>query len=229
MFDENFSFAASRSPSLGANSNSSSTRETSRSVSPCSPTAAFPPPRLSVTDLATSFASSRLRPDAQICYDSCEAYANTTDDDAEWTIPADDSDDCSASMSRTRTCPSRPHSPSRRMQRQVHTRMLCSTTHASDIAALVSRMVDCKDQCTIVSPTEAASPTTDEDEGYLSCGDPRTSAHSQSRRPSCTMLKTRLAYRRSSDMKGTGACVSKAVRLRTQRNHKRIRSAENEA
>lgn len=224
MFDENFSFEPVRSPSIDSNTNTLSTRETSRSVSPCSPTGPFPPPRFSVTDLAASFASSRLRHDSQICYDSCDSYANM-DDDAGWAIPAAEDSDFPA-VSRSRTCPQRPHSPSRRLQRQVNTRMLCSMSHAKDIASLVSRMVDCKEQCTVVSPG-SATPSIEEDEGYNS----GETSMPQSRRSSMAPVKPRAGfeYRRSSDFKTAGAYVNKATRFRKDRKHKRIRSAESEA
>lgn len=221
MFDENFTFDTPRSPSLDSNSNTLSTRDTSRSVSPCSPTGPFPPPRFSVTDLAASFANSRLRHDSQICYDSCESYANM-DDDAGWEIPAAEESDF-PEVSRSRTFPQRPHSPSRRLQRQVNTRLLCSMSHAKDIAALVSR---CKDQCNVIS-SGSVSPSVEEDEGYNSS----ENTVSQSRRSSMVPAKVRsgMEYRRSSDFKTTGAYVSKATRFRKDKKHKRIRSAESEA
>lgn len=225
MFDSNFTFDATpRSPSLDSTSNTISTRATSRSVSPCSPTTAFPPPRFSVTDLAASFATSRLRTDAEICYDSCDAYANT-DDDAGWAIPVDEDEEY-PEISHSRTLLQRSHSPSRRLQRQAQTRMLCNMSHAKDISALVSRMVDDKDQCTIRSGS--VSPTTEDDEGYTSSGDPL--AASESRRSSMATTKARLehSYRRSSDMKTMGAYVSKATRFRKDKKHKRVRSAERE-
>ncbi|KAF7189014.1 hypothetical protein HII31_09637 [Pseudocercospora fuligena] len=219
MFDANFTFDTPRSPSLDSTSHTISTRETSRSLSPCSPTGPYPPPRFSVTDLAASFASSRLRHDSQICYDSCEAYANN-DDDAGWEIPRDDVD--LAPVSRSRTLPARPHSPSRRMQRQANTRLLCSTTHTKDIEALVSRMVACQDQCEVNS--DSASPTIEvDDEGYDSPD------ANQSRRSSIAVQKTRFDYRRSSDMRATGARVNKTVRCKKDQKHRRIRSAESES
>lgn len=224
MFDENFSFDSPRSPSIDSNSNTLSTRDTSRSVSPCSPTGPFTPPRFSVTDLAASFANSRLRHDSQICYDSCESYANM-DDDAGWEIPAAEENDF-PEVARSRTFPSRPHSPSRRMQRQVNTRLLCSMSHAKDIASLVSRMVDCKEQCNVSSGTATSS--IEEDEGYNSSETTLCQSRRSSMAPS-KVSRSGLEYRRSSDFKTTGAYVSKAMRFRKDKKHKRIRSAENEA
>lgn len=214
MFDTNFTFDTPQSPSL----DSSHTRDTSRSVSPCSPAAPFPPPRFSVTDLAAFFASSRLRHDSQICYDPCEAYANT-DDEAGWEIPQDDSG--STPFPPTRTMPSRSHSPSRRVQRQVNTRLLCSAIHTKDIEHLVSRMVDCKEQCEVRSDSVSQIVEAD-DEGYDSPD------ANQSRRSSVAVQKTRLDYRRPSDMRATGARVSKAVRCKKDQKHRRIRSTESE-
>ncbi|EME46354.1 hypothetical protein DOTSEDRAFT_148511 [Dothistroma septosporum NZE10] len=225
MFDSNFTFdPAPRSPSLDSTSNTISTRTASRSVSPCSPTTAFPPPRFSVTDLAASFATSRLRPDSQICYDSCDSYANT-DDDAGWAVPVDEDEEY-PEISRSRTLPQRPHSPSRRMHRQMQTRMLCNMSHAKDISALVSQMVDSNDQCTILS--RSISPTTEDDEGYNSSSDPLVAT--ESRRSSMATTKARLkyTYRRSSDLKTVGAYVSKTTGFRKDKKHRRVRSAESE-
>lgn len=217
---ENFTFDAPRSPSLGSE-NATSTRETSRSVSPCSPTGPFPPPRFTVTDLAASFANSRLRADSQICYDSCEAYANT-DDDAGWEVPGDDFPQ--ASRTRTRTLLQRSHSPSRRMARQVSTRLLCSTTHAKDIAALVSRMVDSQEQCDVFPSGSSKNTIEVDDEGYDSDED------TESRRSSLAVSKSRLNYRRTSDMKSTGTRVCKAVRCHKQfSKERRIRSSGSES
>lgn len=195
-----------------------STRDTSRSVSPCSATACFPEPSFSVTDLAASFANSRLRHDSQICYDACEAYANTDDDDASWTIPGDDD---RPALARSRTFPSRSYSPSRRTQRQSNARLLCSTSHAKDIAALVSRMVDCKQQCEVVESSARSIEV--EDEGYDSPD------ASQSRRSSLAVQKMQIEYRRSSDLKAAaGARVRKTVRCKKERKHVRVRSSEME-
>lgn len=183
MFDENFTF--SRSPSWTSSSSSASTsdpttRSPSRSVSPCSPLSAFPPPPqgYSVTDLAADLDRQRIRPDAQIAYQPCDSYANTIDDDAAWDIPTattcSDSEGDSAysgsmraiststststtSLSRMRSQPaSRSYSPSRRTARQSGTRMLCASTHhAKDIAALVSRMVSSSDQCSVAAPPDS--------------------------------------------------------------------------
>lgn len=108
----------------------------------------------------------------------------------------------------------------------MNTRLLCSMTHAKDIASLVSRMVDCKEQCTVVS-SGSANPSIEEDEGY----DSGEISMPSSRRSSMGPVKVRAGfeYRRSSDFKTTGAYVSKATRFRKDRRHKRIRSAESEA
>ncbi|KXT09178.1 hypothetical protein AC579_8405 [Pseudocercospora musae] len=219
MFDANFTFDTPRSPSLDSASHTTSTRETSRSVSPCSPTGPYPPPRFSVTDLAARFAGSRLRHDSQVCYDSCEAYANN-DDDAGWAIPRDDID--LAPVSQSRTPPARPHSPSRRLQRQANTRLLCSSTHTKDIEALVSRMVACEDQCEVNSDSASLTIEVD-DEGYDS------SDANQSRRSSIAVQKTRFDYRRLSDRRTTGARVNKTVRCKKDQKHRRIQSAESES
>ncbi|CAK3757007.1 Hypothetical predicted protein [Lecanosticta acicola] len=225
MFDENFTFhTTSRTPSLDSTGNTSSTRQPSRSVSPCSPITAFPQPRFSVTDLAATFASSRLRTDAQICYDSCDAYANP-DDDAGWEIPLPD-DDLSSIMSRSRTVPSRSHSPSRRIQRQLNTRLLCSISHARDISSLLNRMVDDKEQCNILSQASLSSPV-EVDEGYNS-SDARPII-AESRRSSVAVSRTRMEFRRSSELKTTCARVAKPVQIRKRKDHKRIRSAESES
>ena len=212
MFDENFSFDTPRSPSL--DSATGTTRDSSRSVSPCSAAGPFPQPRFSVTDLAVQFADQRLRQDSRIYYDSCEAYANTDNDD-DWSIPSIETDDITA-LSRSRTFPQRPHSPSRRIQRQVNTRLLCTPSHRRDVAALVARMVETEEQCSVMTPVP-------EDEGYDSSDD--TVVMPTARRASIATAKSRQDYRRSSDLNTTGACVSKSVRFRKDRN-RRIRSSE---
>ncbi|KAK5170958.1 uncharacterized protein LTR77_004102 [Saxophila tyrrhenica] len=216
MFDENFSFESPRSPST---TSSSATRESSRSVSPCSAASPFPPPRLSVTDLAVQFAGQRLRKEATICYEPCDAYANTDGDEDGWAIPSLEDSDGSRLLSRSRTYPRRAQSPSRRMQRQVNTRLLCSTSHHRDIAALVSRMVESSDQCSI-APPGSLTPT-HEDEGYSSDNDEQMSGLSASRRPSLAMSKSRSDLRR-----GSRASVSKDVRFRKNEKCRRIRSSE---
>ncbi|PPJ49875.1 hypothetical protein CBER1_05022 [Cercospora berteroae] len=230
LFDENFTFDTPRSPSLSSDF-TLSTRDTSRSVSPCTAdtTTAYPPPRFSVTDLAVSFASSRLRHDSQICYDSCEAYANMDDDDAGWEIPGVN-EEYSYPMSRTRTLPQRSHSPTRRMARQVNTRLLCSTAHAKDIEALVSRMVDSKEHCNVVGSstssesTKRSVETMNDDEGYDS-GSGLSAA--TSRRSSLAVQRSRMDYRRTSDLKSAGgARVSKAVRQKKDIKHRRVTSEE---
>ena len=222
MFNENFSFDSPRSPSLDSNT-TTTTQQSSRSVSPCSAAGPFPSPRFSVTDLATQFAGQRLRKESTICYDSCESYANN-DDDAGWSIPPIDDDNCYSTLSRSRTFPQRPHSPSRRVQRQLHTRLLCTPSHHRDISALVSRMVDAKEQCSITPPGSTTPVDDHEDEGYSSSDEPGLS--SASRRSSVATVKSRQSYRRSSDMKSTGACVSKNVRFRRDRDPKRVQRAE---
>lgn len=99
-------------------------------------------------------------------------------------------------------------------------------SHAKDIAKLVSRMVECKEQCNVVSPGNV-SLSVEDDEGYNS----GEYTPSQSRRSSMVPAKVRsgLEYRRSSDFKTTGAYVSKAARFRKDKKHRRVRSAENEA
>lgn len=224
MFDENFSFDTSRSPSLDS-SNSPSTRDTSRSVSPCSSAAPFPPPRLSVTDLAAQFADQRLRKESQVCYDSCQSYANT-DDDASWQVePLREVD--FRHVSRSQTFPPRSrrsHSPSQRVQRQVNARLLCSSSHHRDIAALVARMVQSSDQCSVNPPPDTITTAAlEDDEGYDSS---EGLSPVNSRRSSVATSRQRSEYRRSSDMKSTGACVSKSARFRKDRGHSRIRSSE---
>ena len=220
MFDDNFSFDSARSPSIG--SSTTATRESSRSVSPCSPAGPLPMARYSVTDLAVQFADQRLRKEATICYNSCASYANNDDDDG-WTIPSIEDEEFNQ-LSRSRTFPQRPHSPSRRHQRQVNTRLLCSSTHHRDIAALVSRMVDSKEQCSITPPGPMTpNSVEDEDEGYDSGED---TSMSTSRRPSIATLKSRSDFRRNSDLKRTGACVNKSIRLRKHRHHRRVRTSE---
>ncbi len=222
MFDENFSFDSPRSPSIG--SSTAATRESSRSVSPCSTAGPFPPPRMSVTDLAAQLAGQRLRKEATICYDSCEAYANKDGDEDGWAIPPLDSNDDYQSLSRSRTFPQRSQSTSRRTQRQLNTRLLCSTTHHRDVAALVSRMVESNDQCSI-TPPGCVTPTHD-DEGYSSENDEQMTGMSASRRSSVATTKSRSDYRRGSDYVGSRASVSKDIRFRKNEKHRRIRSSE---
>lgn len=218
---EDFTFDAARSSSVDSNNTTSTTRDTSRSVSPCSPTGPIPQPTYTMTDLAACFAKSKMiRREAQICYDECDSYANL-DDDADWQIPTEDVAYTPAIRSR----PSQQRSQSR-SQRQVSARLLCSTSHHKDIASLVSRMVESGDQCSVTLSTESScgSPV---DEG-LTCDEGYDSSDAMSRRLSLAVPKTRLDYRRSSDFKTKGACVSKAVRFRNKQQ-KRIRSSENEA
>lgn len=228
MFDDNFTFSsATRSPSLDS-SNASSTREPSRSVSPCSPTGPFPPPRFSVTDLAAQFADQRLRRDARVYHDSCASYANS-EDDAGWTIePSVEEAEPSPVSPRSRTCPqrsTRAQSPPHRSHRQANARLLCSASHHRDIAALVSRMVQSNDQCSVNPPPDSSSATAanlEADEGYDSS---EGSIGIETRRSSYAASRQRLEYRRSSDMKTTGACVSKNTRFRKGTGHSRVRSS----
>ncbi|KXL46242.1 hypothetical protein M433DRAFT_144558 [Acidomyces richmondensis BFW] len=231
MFDENFSFDTARSPSLRS-TKASSTRDTSRSVSPCSPISPFSaPPGFSVTDLAASFATQRLHGRAQICYDSCEAYA-ANDDDAGWVIHSSIEEAEASPLARTRTYPprpARPHSPSQRLQRQLNSRLLCSTSHHRDISALVAQMVESNEQCSISPPEAMSAPAAVDDEGYDSSdgsysGSSLTpvQSHSHSRRSSLAASKQRLEYRRSSDItKAAGACVTKGARFRKDKKHSR--------
>ena len=225
MFDENFTFDAPRSPSIG--STTTATRASSRSVSPCTNSSPFPRPRFSVTDLAAQFADQRLRKESAICYDSCEAYANN-DDDADWSIPSVNDDEAFNQLQRARTFPTRPHSPSRRTQRQLNSRLLCSTSHHRDIASLVAKMVKTQDQCSI-TPPGSTTPTRaeHEDEGYNSGSDVEMQLPT-SRRSSAATIRSRLD-RRGSDMRSSGACVNKSIRFRKDRNHIRIRSAEQQS
>lgn len=219
MFNANFTFDGPRSPSEDS-SNAPSTRDTSRSVSPCSPTGPFPPPRFSVTDLAAQFDQQRIRPDSAICYQSCESYANTDDDDAAWALPpAAEGEELDMPVpSRVRTAPERSYSPGRRLQRQANTRLLCSASHQDDIASLLSRMVD-NDQCNITTREPRTSPSaarSSDDEGYESTG-------CSSRRTST--VKRGLEYRRASDMRRTGASICKDARFRHKdKTHSRQRS-----
>ena len=224
MFDENFTFGAPHSPSIG--SSASATRDSSRSVSPCTQSVPFPPPRFSVTDLAAQFADQRIRKEASIYYDNCEAYANN-DDDADWSIPSIDDDQEFNRLSRARTFPIRSQSPSRRTQRQLATRLLCTTSHHRDIATLVARMVNAKDQCSI-TPPGSTTPTRiaeDEDEGYNTGSDVEM-AIPTSRRSSVATVKSRAESRRNSDLRNGGACVNKSIRLIKDRNYRRPRLSE---
>ena len=242
MFDDNFSFAFSRSPSW-ASSNASSTREPSRSVSPCSPLSAFPPPpqRYSVTDLAADLDRQRIRPEARIHYQSCDSYANTTDDDSAWELPPLCSDSeadstysgsittttsYSASLSRARITPTRSYSPTRRVQRQSGTRLLCaSQNHAKDIAELLSRMVSSSEQCSIVAPPDAM-PSQEEadDEGYNS-GNGGGETATSSRRGTISSKRS-MDFRRARKSVGAAA-IAKDVRFRgtKDKGHRRHRSS----
>ena len=243
MFDENFSFSGfQRSPSW-TSTNSSSTREPSRSVSPCSPLSAFPPPQgYSVTDLAADLDRQRIRPEARIHYQPCDSYANTTDDDSAWDIPPISSDSeadstysgsisamtCTASLGRGRAAPARSYSPNRRNQRQTATRLLCASQHhAKDIAALVSRMVASSEQCTVVPPPDSI-PTQDEadDEGYNSAnaGDELVTLSHRS-----TVSRRDIDCRRAFDSRKIpgAAAIAKDIRFRgkDRAGHRRHRSS----
>ena len=219
---ENFSFDSPRSPALSDGSNAASTSNTSRSVSPCSTT--YPPPRYSITDLSAQFDQQRIRQDSQICYQSCDSYANS-EDDAGWSLDASSDEGSFPPVSRSRTFPMRAHSPSRRSARQVNTRLLCSASHHNDIAALVARMVQSGEQCSVTPPQSLSRPSSrdQEDEGYDSSEEPLAST---SRRSSVATLRRGMDYRRASELRTTGACVSKATRLQKDKKHKRLRSGE---
>jgi hypothetical protein len=225
MFAQHFTFDTQPSPALRPQQYTSSTRDTSRSVSPCSSTTDpyLPPPRFTVNDLAASLANSRIRPDSQIRYDSCAAYANLDDDDAAWDIPDDDDDD-DEDDSPAATSASRPHShlshsPARRIQRQHSTRMLCSLAHAKDIADLVSRMVDAKEQCEVADsdPVKRSSEMLDED-------DDGGEMLSLSRRSSWAVHGARGNHGRTLDVKAGGARVSKTTRGGKKSRQRRRRS-----
>ncbi|KAK1059700.1 hypothetical protein LTR74_012431 [Friedmanniomyces endolithicus] len=206
MFDDNFTFDTARSPSLDS-SNAPSTRDTSRSVSPCSTVPPFPCSRFSVTDLAAQLADQRLHTASRIRYDDCEAYA-ANDDDAGWTVmPSIERDAGIAPLRQSSTStrqPSRPHSPSQRSQRQANARLLFTHSHRQDIAALVVRMVQSKEQCSVSSSESLAlTSTITEDEGYHS-SDGSTSVHS---RRSSVANARRKESRRGSEVKSLGACA----------------------
>jgi hypothetical protein len=232
MFSPTFTFDAPRSPSLDS-TNTTSTRDTSRSVSPCSPTSAFPPPRYSVTDLAAQMDKQRLRSEAQICHQPCSAYANT-DDDAVWALPPLSGDEAmpTAVLRRVRTAPvtGRSTSPtSRRLQRQTNSRLLCSATHHKDIASLLERMVNTSEQCSVAPPTSLAVPThpTEDDEGYDSAEDEREPSSVAARKVSVVVLRRGAEFRRASDFRKTGASISKDVRFRNrEKSHLRQRSGD---
>ncbi|KAK3115615.1 hypothetical protein LTR53_004873 [Teratosphaeriaceae sp. CCFEE 6253] len=227
MFDLNFTFDTARSPSLDS-SNAPSTRDTSRSVSPCSAIGPLPAARFSVTDLAAQLAGQRMSTSSLISYDSCEAYA-AADDDEGWTVaPSIEADAGLASLPTSYTSTrrsARQHSPSHRSQRQATARLLCTPSHRHDIAALVSRMVRRKEQCSI-TPCDSLAliPTlTEDDEGYTSSAG-ATPAHS---RRSSVANARRADVRRASDAKSIGAaCVSKSARFKRDRVLSRVRSSD---
>lgn len=222
MFDENFSFDKPRSPSVDS-SNASSTRDHSRSPSPCSPTSAYPPLNFSVTDLAARFSDARVRPDSQIMYDSCAAYA-AADDDAGWTLESTAEAESelrrpsSSSRRFPQRAPPRPHSPSQRSQRQANARLLCFSAHRADIAALVSRMVNTNDQCSVASGD--LNPSRTDDDGYDSSDG---STPVQSRRASVASIRSR----RGSELRGmSSAGVCKSTRLRRESRLTRVKSSD---
>jgi hypothetical protein len=129
-----------------------------------------------------------------------------------------------APLSRSRTFPQRSQSPPRRIQRQMNSRLLCSTSHHREIAAIVSRMVESNEQCSI-TPPDSTMPA-HEDEGYSSDSDEPMNGPSSSRRSSVATIKSRPDFRRSSDYKSGGTCVTKNVRFRKNEGLKRIRSAQ---
>jgi hypothetical protein len=225
MFDDNFTFAFSRSPSW--TSSSSTTDPSTRSVSPCSPTSAFAPPQAySVTDLAADLDRQRIRPEARIHYQPCDSYANTTDDDSAWDLPPLCSDSSLTATSFTSTrVPTRSYSPTRRIQRQSGTRLLCASQHhAKDIAELVSRMVSSSEQCSVVPPPDAI-PTLEatDDEGYNSAN-----AGDDSITMSLRSKRSRRDMRALDSRKSLGAAaIAKDIRFRTkERGHRRHRSSE---
>ncbi|TKA78091.1 hypothetical protein B0A55_03278 [Friedmanniomyces simplex] len=235
MFDDNFTFDTARSSSPDS-SNAPSTRDPSRSVSPCSPVGPLPSTtRFSVTDLAAQLADQRLRTDSRIRYDDCAAYA-AHDDDAGWNLGALPSIEREAGVdsllptavpssacARRSSSSARPLSPSRRAQRQANARLLFTNSHRRDIAALVSRMVESKEQCSVSSSSsDSLTHTIAEDEGDDS-GDDATAA--QSRRSSVASGRWG-GSRRASDVRSSGGCVSKSVRFRRDKALSRVRTSE---
>lgn len=212
MFDDNFSFAtSSRTPSLVSLAESSTTEAPTRSVSPCSP--ALPDePTCPMAHLAAQFASQRIRRDAHIIYDSCDAYA-ATDDDAGWTIDEPCEPECSRDLDFTL----RSRSSSQRAQRQLNARLLCSSTaHQRDIAQLVTRMVETGDQCAILPSGSCLASSPTEDEGY----------DSDSPVPNEIQTRQTFDYRRASDMRSSGISVSKTTRFRKARQDSRKKSGD---
>nr|POE79659.1 hypothetical protein CFP56_07724 [Quercus suber] len=173
-----------------------------------------------------------------ICYDPCDAYANLDDDDAGWLVADSPTSDYHSASIRAGLAPrSAPH----RSLRQSNARLLCSTAHRHDIAALVARMVHSQDQCAVahteLHPSELALAA--DDEGYDSSemdasSSPSSSSSSSaspsfssSRRPSMALhRRAGLEYRRSSDLRCGAPCVSKMTRFRKDRNHVRRRTAD---
>ncbi|KAF2483285.1 hypothetical protein BDY17DRAFT_324035 [Neohortaea acidophila] len=219
MFNANFSFTPRPTRVDSFMNTSNPARSSTRSASPCT-SGAPSPTDFSVTDLAAQFSQQRIQRNAQICYDSCTSYANT-DDDASWSIPPLEAGNNDA-LHRVRSYPPpRPHSPSQRAHRQLHTQLLCTTSHRRDIAALIAGMVDAGEQCCVspLSP-EPSSPSADgDDEGYNSSDD-------ASRQSSVTTPQYQWYHRRASDLVSSGACVSKGIRMRKERRYRRVRTAE---
>lgn len=228
MFDENFTFSRSPSWTSSTSSTTPATREPSRSVSPCSPLSAFPPPPqgYSVTDLAAELDRQRIRPDAQIAYQPCDSYANTTDDDSAWDIPpaattcsdseadstysgstrAFSTSTSTTSLSRMRShavAHARSYSPSRRSARQSGTRMLCASSHhAKDIAALVSRMVSSSDQCSVAAPPDSIPRAVCSDEESESAADADDDEGYNSCSPTATAMESFLPSSRRTKRDG---------------------------
>nr|POE66215.1 hypothetical protein CFP56_54477 [Quercus suber] len=177
--------------------------------------------------LSTLFAHSRLRTESTICYDPCDAYANL-DDDAGWIISDSPTSDYRPSASTTFASIRSSSSSHHRSARQSHARLLCSSAHRHDIAALVARMVQSRDQCSVVAHTELHPSELvpgAEDEGYDS-SEMDDGETSYSRRSSRAIPPRSLEYRRSSDMRCGSTCVNKTTRFRKRRNHARRRTAD---
>lgn len=108
------------------------------------------------------------------------------------------------------------------MARQLNTRLLCSSSHAKDIAALVEQMVESKEHCNVSESTMIKNDV--DDEGY----DSGSGSNATSRRSSLAVQRSRMDYRRTSDMKAGGARVCKAVRQKKDLlKCRRVRSGEN--
>ncbi|GAB7364726.1 hypothetical protein MBLNU230_g5525t1 [Neophaeotheca triangularis] len=229
MFSQDFTFEAIRSsPSTTSYNDSNPTlRYASRSVSPCSTATSSSTSSttqssrksqqdISVSDITSQFASHRLRREALIAYEPCDSYANLDDDDSAWRPEgADDDWFCARQRSRT-SIAQRPHSPSRRAQRQVNTRLLCSGGHHAEIARLVEEMVERGEQCE-VAQRPSLSPA-EEDEGYDSDDGQRARSRASSGLSQSRPRSWDLAGGRESL---SHARVSKSVRARKDRLGKR--------